>query len=275
MPCLTYLPLIVLILLLSACAGSEDETKLENLVAVFNEDFEILDSSIWSVSHQSPDSGTNPPDSFSTDTINYTPSLFINESLASCQTSNNVETSQRDDRSVLRMYARTQSVNCPDSSQIRAYTGAELTNNVLYQYGRFQFTMKAASEPGVVTSVYFAGGISNLGLYIMSGNTSQANLVVGINNEDTEFNVRETIVIDLGYDAAGSFVEYEIFWQEDVLQWTINGDVVYASVTYPTEPMYLYLSTWVHSGSSDTGVPSGDFTVYAEVDNFRYDKLPD
>ncbi|CAI5459778.1 unnamed protein product [Closterium sp. Yama58-4] len=140
-------------------------------------------------------------------------------------------------------------------SSSRYPTGTTFSGDVMIPSG---------ATSGIVSSFYLSS---------LEGSTTQDEIDfewLGKNNMQVQTNYYvngvggHELVVDLGFDASQSFHTYAITYDEDKIQWFIDGELVRTvlkstSSSFPSMNVYLYSSLWNASfinGGSWAGVNS-------------------
>ena len=103
------------------------------------------------------------------------------------------------------------------------YSGAELRSKDFYGYGRYEVSMKAIKNDGVVSSF-----------------RSEERRVGKGNHEK---------MVDLGFDASEDFHTYAFEWREDGIDWYVDGEKVHtATVNIPVTRSKIMMNAWCGTG---------------------------
>jgi len=145
---------------------------------------------------------------------------------------------------------------------VREYTSAAMASNNSYRYGTFKAQLRASGVSGTVTGVFLHRNSprQEIDIEILGKNSTRMLVNVfynpGPDGTNLEYGYRGTpTMIDLGFDAAADFHVYEIDWKPNVIQWKVDGAVVYERVNWdptpiPDQPMEFNVNLW-HSRSKD------------------------
>lgn len=248
---------IVVLVMLSNCSKDQNDADLNNLVTSLDDDFENFKGSNWAASTQSADSGTTPPSSFSVANATANASSHVLWNVLSCFTFNNI--SVADGR--LRLNARTQNVNCPDSSKTYQFTGGELRSQNRYSYGIFHAQIKTNLNNGALTSFFLRSDNSEIGFHFRGDDATTVN----ISYRNGDFKLVKGV--PLSKNAKEAFSSYTILWGTDIIQWSINDEPLVAfKDQIPSELMQVHLVTWVTGDRTQAEFPSSTINTYSDFD---------
>ena len=130
------------------------------------------------------------------------------------------------------------------------YSGGEFRSKDFYGYGRYEVSMKAIKNDGVVSSFFTYTGPSD--------NNPWDEIDVEILGKDTakvQFNYftngvgNHEYMHDLGFDASEDFHTYAFEWYEDKIVWLVDGAEVH-SVTenIPVTESKIMMNAWCGTG---------------------------
>lgn len=130
------------------------------------------------------------------------------------------------------------------------YSGAELRSNGFYGYGRFEVSMKAIKNDGVVSSFFTYTGPSDnnpwdeIDFEILGRDTTKVQL-----NYFTSGRGNHEVMIDLGFDASEDFHRYAFEWREDRIDWYVDDVLVHtATKDIPKTPGKIMANVWCGKG---------------------------
>ena len=104
----------------------------------------------------------------------------------------------------------------------------------------------------------------------------------GLEGTKLEYGYRGTpVLINLGFDAAKEFHQYEIEWQKNFLRWYVDGNVVYERGQWnptpiPNLPMEFNLNIWcsrskeLASKLDKTKIPAHSEINSIKIVNYKY-----
>ena len=130
------------------------------------------------------------------------------------------------------------------------YSGGEFRSKDFYGYGRYEVSMKAIKNNGVVSSFFTYTGPSD--------NNPWDEIDVEILGKDTakvQFNYftngagNHEYMHDLGFDASEDFHTYAFEWYEDKIVWLVDGVEVYsAAENIPVTESKIMMNAWCGTG---------------------------
>lgn len=140
--------------------------------------------------------------------------------------------------------------NDPDPKDGIPYSGGEFRTTGFYGYGRYEVSMKAIKNDGVVSSFFTYTGPSD--------NNPWDEIDVEILGKDTtkvQFNYftngvgNHEYMHELGFDASEGFHTYAFEWYEDKIVWLVDGVEVH-SVTenIPVTESKIMMNAWCGTG---------------------------
>ncbi len=164
-----------------------------------------------------------------------------------------------------------------DTSKGIPYSGAEYRSKNFYSYGRYEVSMKAIKNDGVVSSFFTYTGPSD--------NNPWDEIDVEILGKDTtkvQFNYftngvgNHEYLYDLGFDASEGFHTYAFEWYADKIVWYVDGVEAYtATENIPSTPGKIMMNAWCGTGVDswlnafdDTNLP-----LTAEYDRVSYSEF--
>lgn len=130
------------------------------------------------------------------------------------------------------------------------YSGAELRSKGFYGYGRYEVSMKAIKNDGVVSSFFTYTGPSDnnpwdeIDIEILGKDTTKVQF-----NYYTSGRGNHEKMIDLGFDASEDFHTYAFEWRKDRIDWFVDGELVYsASSNLPVTESKIMMNAWCGTG---------------------------
>lgn len=138
-----------------------------------------------------------------------------------------------------------------DSAPVYApYSGGEYRSKEFYGYGRYEVSMKAIKNDGVVSSFFTYTGPSDnnpwdeIDIEILGKDTTKVQF-----NYFTDGVGNHEYLYDLGFDAAEDFHTYAIEWHEDKIVWFVDGEEVYtAEENIPSTESKIMMNAWNGTG---------------------------
>lgn len=139
------------------------------------------------------------------------------------------------------------------------FSGAEIRTKKSFGYGRFGIRMKAAKGDGIVSSFFtYCGPRDNnpweeIDIEFLGKDTTriQLNYYKNFSSEHWDENgnwVPHVKLIDLGFDAADDFHDYEINWQPNYIEWRVDGRLAHrvdgTPDTLPCIPARVWMNFW-------------------------------
>lgn len=130
------------------------------------------------------------------------------------------------------------------------YSGAEYRSKDFYGYGRYEVSMKAIKNDGVVSSFFTYTGPSD-------GNPwDEIDVeVLGKDTTKVQFNYftngvgEHEYLHDLGFDASEDFHTYAFEWHKDKITWFVDGVEVYsATENIPVTKSKIMMNAWCGIG---------------------------
>lgn len=144
------------------------------------------------------------------------------------------------------------------------YSGGEFRSTTFYGYGRYEVSMKAIKNVGVVSSFFTYTGPSDgnpwdeIDIEILGKDTTKVQF-----NYFTDSKGNHEYMHDLGFDAAENFHTYAFEWHEDKIVWLVDGVEVYsATENIPVTESKIMMNAWCGKGVDgwlnafdDTNIP--------------------
>jgi endo-1,3-1,4-beta-glycanase ExoK len=152
----------------------------------------------------------------------------------------------------------------PDAT--KPYAAGQLSSvNSSFGYGTYSVSMRAAPEPGVLSSFFISGGGTagvnetdiQLGYF---GDHSSCMLQCNYFSSGVGGNEQ---LIQLSFDATADFHVYTVIWTAGSLLWLVDGNqVAAASGNTPTAPGQIFVNCWPTTGNDAwAGAYSGNPTT--------------
>ncbi len=133
------------------------------------------------------------------------------------------------------------------------YSGGEFRSKEFYGYGRYEVSMKAIKNDGVVTSFFTYTGPSDnnpwdeIDIEILGKDTTKVQF-----NYFTNSKGEHEYMHELGFDASEDFHTYAFEWYEDKIIWFVDGAEVYsATVNIPVTKGKIMMNAWCGTGVDD------------------------
>lgn len=130
------------------------------------------------------------------------------------------------------------------------YSGGEFRSRSFYGYGRYEVSMKAIKNDGVVSSFFTYTGPSDqnpwdeIDIEILGKDTTKVQF-----NYFTDSQGNHEYMHDLGFDASEDFHTYAFEWYEDKIVWFIDGEEVYtATENIPSTESKIMMNAWCGKG---------------------------
>lgn len=130
------------------------------------------------------------------------------------------------------------------------YSGGEFRSREFYGYGRYEVSMKAIKNDGVVSSFFTYTGPSDnnpwdeIDVEILGKDTTKVQF-----NYFTDSRGNHEHMHDLGFDAAENFHTYAFEWYEDKIIWYVDGVEVHrATENIPVTESKIMMNAWCGKG---------------------------
>lgn len=130
------------------------------------------------------------------------------------------------------------------------YAGAEYRSKDFYGFGRYEVSMKAIKNDGVVSSFFTYTGPSDnnpwdeIDIEILGKDTTKVQF-----NYFTSGKGEHEYLYDLGFDAAEDFHTYAFEWHKDRIVWFVDGAEVYsAAENIPVTKGKIMMNAWCGTG---------------------------
>ena len=160
-----------------------------------------------------------------------------------------------------------------DSGNI-PYSGGEYRTRKFYGYGRYEVSMKAIKNDGVVSSFFTYTGPTDknpwdeIDIEILGKDTTKVQF-----NYYTNGRGNHEYMHDLGFDASEDFHTYAFEWHEDKIVWFVDGVEVYtATNNIPSHRGKIMMNAWCGKGVDSWLKPFDDsnLPLTAEYEWFSY-----
>ena len=130
------------------------------------------------------------------------------------------------------------------------YAGGEYRTRKFYGYGRYEVSMKAIKNDGVVSSFFTYTGPTDkkpwdeIDIEILGKDTTKVQF-----NYFTNSRGNHEYMHDLGFDASEDFHTYAFEWYEDKIVWFVDGVEVYtATNNIPSNRGKIMMNAWCGKG---------------------------
>lgn len=130
------------------------------------------------------------------------------------------------------------------------YSGAELRSKDFYGYGRYEVSMKAIKNDGVVSSFFTYTGPSDnnpwdeIDIEVLGKDTTKVQF-----NYFTNGKGNHEKMYDLGFDASEDFHTYAFEWRKDRIDWFVDGELVHtAKRSIPSTEGKIMMNAWCGTG---------------------------
>lgn len=130
------------------------------------------------------------------------------------------------------------------------YSGGEFRSKDFYGYGKYEVSMKAVKNDGIVSSFFTYTGPSDnnpwdeIDIEILGKDTTKVQF-----NYFTNGRGNHEYMYELGFDAAEDFHTYAFEWYEDKIIWYVDGKAVHTAITnIPSTKGKIMMNTWCGTG---------------------------
>lgn len=130
------------------------------------------------------------------------------------------------------------------------YSGGEYRSKGFYGYGRYEASIKAIKNDGVVSSLFTYTGPSDnnpwdeIDVEILGKDTTKVQF-----NYFTDGMGGHEYLYDLGFDAAEDFHTYAFEWHKDKIVWFVDGEEVHsAEEKIPSTDGKIMMNAWNGTG---------------------------
>ncbi|MHA2789821.1 family 16 glycosylhydrolase [Corynebacterium sp. S7] len=149
-----------------------------------------------------------------------------------------------------------------EQTPVREFTSGAIASVASYRYGRFRASLRPSGVQGLVTGMFLHrnGPHQEIDIEFLGEDTTKMLINVFYNpgpaGTKLEYGYRGTpTLIDLGFDAAEDFHDYEINWQPGIIQWSVDGEVIYERTIWnptpiPDQSLQFNFNLW-HSRSKE------------------------
>ena len=143
-----------------------------------------------------------------------------------------------------------------ENASVRQFTSASIASRRHYLYGRFVAELRPTNVSGVITGMFLHrnGPHQEIDLEFLGNDTTKLLVNVyynpGVAGTKLEYGYRGTpSLIELGFDAATAFHQYEIEWCSEYILWRVDGRIVCKRVIWeptpiPHLPMQFNVNVW-------------------------------
>lgn len=138
----------------------------------------------------------------------------------------------------------------PDPQQDIPYSGAEYRSKDFYGYGRYEVSMKAIKNDGVVSSFFTYTGPSDnnpwdeIDIEVLGKDTTKVQF-----NYFTDGKGEHEFMYDLGFDASEDYHTYAFEWHKDKIVWFVDGKEAHtAEESIPVTPGKIMMNAWCGKG---------------------------
>lgn len=136
------------------------------------------------------------------------------------------------------------------NAQSIPYSGGEFRSKDFYGYGRYEVSMKAIKNDGVVSSFFTYTGPSDnnpwdeIDIEILGKDTTKVQF-----NYFTDSKGNHEYMQELGFDASEDFHTYAFEWHKDKIVWFVD-DIEVHTVTYniPVTESKIMMNAWCGTG---------------------------
>ncbi|MCR8825842.1 family 16 glycosylhydrolase [Pseudosulfitobacter koreensis] len=160
------------------------------------------------------------------------------------------------------------------------FTGAEISSAEPVLYGRYEMSIRASDQEGVLSTMFTYTGESEgnehdeIDIEIMGKDPTTAQ--VGMFRDGQH----ELTMIDLGFDSSAGFNDYAFEWAPDSITWYVNDVMVHqfnASDGYdiPSTPQRLFANLWANDDSVQGwgGYKDKETATSMEIAGYSYTPL--
>lgn len=130
------------------------------------------------------------------------------------------------------------------------YSGGEFRSKDFYGYGKYEVSMKAAKNDGIVSSFFTYTGPSDnnpwdeIDIEFLGKDTTKVQF-----NYFTSSRGNHEYIYDLGFDASEEFHTYGFEWYEDKIIWYVDGEAVHtANTNIPSTKGKIMMNAWCGTG---------------------------
>lgn len=130
------------------------------------------------------------------------------------------------------------------------YSGGEYRSKDFYGYGRYEVSLKAIKNDGVVSSFFTYTGPSDknpwdeIDIEILGKDTTKVQF-----NYFTDGKGNHEYIYDLGFDASEGFHTYAFEWHKDKIVWFVDGKEAHtATESIPVTKSKIMMNAWNGKG---------------------------
>ncbi len=130
------------------------------------------------------------------------------------------------------------------------FSGGEYRSNDFFGYGKYEVTMKAIKNDGVVSSFFTYTGPSDenpwdeIDIEILGKDTTKVQF-----NYFTDSKGNHEFMYDLGFDASEDFHTYAFEWKKDSITWYVDGVEAHtATESIPSTEGRIMMNAWCGKG---------------------------
>ena len=156
------------------------------------------------------------------------------------------------------------------------YSGGEFRTTEFYGYGRYEVSMKAIKNDGVVSSFFTYTGPSDnnpwdeIDIEILGKDTTKIQF-----NYFTDGVGEHEFIYDLGFDASESFHTYAFEWHKDKIIWFVDGEAVYtADENIPSVKGKIMMNAWCGKDVDEWLKPFDDSKLPLTAEYERFSFIP-
>jgi GR25 family glycosyltransferase involved in LPS biosynthesis len=171
---------------------------------------------------------------------------------------------------------------------VRSFTSGAIVTQEKFLFGKFIAQLKPSDVPGIITGMFLHRNSPHqeIDIEFLGKDTTKMLVNVfynpGLEGTKLEYGYRGTpVLINLGFDAAKEFHQYEIEWSESFLRWYVDGHLVYERVQWnptpiPNLPMEFNVNIWCSrskelAGKLDkTKIPTHSEIESIQIINYKY-----
>lgn len=158
-----------------------------------------------------------------------------------------------------------------EPTRVRGFSSAAIASRESYLYGTFKAELQPTATPGLITGLFLHRNAprQEIDIEFLGKDTTKmlVNVFYNPGPEGTklEYGYRGTpTLIDLGFDASAQFHTYEIVWEPHVIQWRVDGTVVYERTLWnptpiPDQPLEFNVNLWYSRSSELAGRLAPEF----------------
>ncbi|HJR08102.1 MAG TPA: family 16 glycosylhydrolase [Pyrinomonadaceae bacterium] len=176
---------------------------------------------------------------------------------------------------------------CPTNCHNMPYASGEYQSTACYFYGKYEASIKAAKEEGVVTTFFtYTGPYGTPAHHEIDIEIKGKQETCTINQPKTVMQANYFVrgkgqhekLVDLCFDASAAFHTYAFEWRPGFIQWSVDGQVVHTvyqskGVPLPSLPGKIIVSLWAGNANATSWLGTFNYTgtpVTAEYDWIKY-----